>query len=85
MGGAEANQIGFVGASDGIDRVVYRGMHDGKAAGGVDCCGLRAWGADDHQKCSVPLDHLAHRFGCVGHCGREVRASQYGNSSGREQ
>jgi enoyl-CoA hydratase/isomerase-like protein len=45
MGCAEANQVRLVGPVDTVDRGVYRSVHDRKAAGRVDSCRLRAWGA----------------------------------------
>ena len=47
---------------DGVDGVIYRAVHGVKAAGGVDGCRLRARGADNDEKCSIPLHHLGHGF-----------------------
>ena len=38
-----------MGSIDGIYGVIYRGMHNGKAAGGVNGCRLRARGANNDQ------------------------------------
>jgi len=34
----KANQVRLVSAVDGVDSVIYRSVHDGKAAGGVNGC-----------------------------------------------
>src|ERR1700730_19207018 len=47
MGCTKANQVGLMGPIDGVDRVIYGAVHDGKAAGGVDGCRLRAGGSDN--------------------------------------
>jgi len=74
-----------MGSVDGVDGVIYRGVHDGKAAGGMDGSRLRTGGADNQKKCSIPLHNLAHRLRRLGHCGRKVGGGQRGNSrTGKE-
>jgi hypothetical protein len=51
----------------------------------MDGSRLRAGGADNHQKCLIPLHYLAHRLRRLGHCGRKVGGGQRGNSrTGKE-
>jgi hypothetical protein len=82
---AKPNRVGLMAPVNGVYGVIYRGMHNGKAAGGVDGCRLLASGADDDQKCSVPLHHLANRFRSLRRCGREVRRGQQGDSRAGDQ
>ena len=82
---SKANQVRLVSAVDGVDSVIYRSVHDGKAARGMDGSRLRAGGADNHQKCLIPLYYLARRLRRLGHCGRKVGGGQRGNSrTGKE-
>jgi hypothetical protein len=85
MRSAQSNQVRFMSSVDGVDSVIYRAVHGGKAAGGVDGCRLRARGADNDEKCSIPLHHLAHGFRRLGHWGREVCGGQRDHSRADEQ
>jgi hypothetical protein len=82
---AKANQVRLVSAFDGVDSVIYRGVHDRKAARGMDGSRLRAGGADNHQKCSIPLHYLAHWFRRFGHYRRKIGGGQRGNSRAGKQ
>jgi hypothetical protein len=73
------------GSMDGVDGVIYRAVHNSKAAGRVDGRGLRAREANNNQKCSVPLRHLANRFRRLCHCGRKVCGGQQGDSRAGQQ
>lgn len=44
---AETDQVGLVAPIDGVNRIINCGVHDGKAAGRMDGCRLRARGADN--------------------------------------
>ena len=82
----KANQVRLVSAVDGVDSVIYRSVHDGKAAGGVNGWGLCTRGANNNQECLIPLHYLAHRLRRLGHCGRKVGAGQRGNNrTGKEE
>src|SRR6266478_7557096 len=60
----KANEAGFMRPSDGANRVINRGMHERKAAGGVDGCRLRARCANNRQKYFVPLQDRVEAGGC---------------------
>src|SRR6266704_2167560 len=53
----KANQVRLMGPGDGVNRVINRGMHEGKAAGGVVGGWLRTRRANNRQKYSVPLQN----------------------------
>jgi hypothetical protein len=59
----EVNQVRRVGPVDGVDGVIYRRVHDREAACRVHGCGLRAGGANNHEKGSIPLQDLVDRLG----------------------
>jgi hypothetical protein len=71
----KANQVRLVSAVDGVDSVIYRSVHDGKAAAGVSGCGLCARGADNNQECLIPLHYLAHRLRRLGLAGATLAAA----------
>src|SRR5436309_15375443 len=57
----KANQVRLMGPGDGVNRVINRGMHERKAAGGVVGGWLRTRRANDRQKYSVPLQDRVER------------------------
>src|SRR5215469_17187780 len=67
-----------MGPVDSVDRVIYRSVRDGKAAGGMGCCRLGSGCSDDNQERFIPFYHLAHWFRRLGSCGRDGCGSQHG-------